>query len=339
MILKESMIRNITKSKMGYNVTLKRSQNGFRYFTTDWKNIPRFDKNGNQITPEEFKRQIIDKYGKIYWAQNYECEFLGSSDTLLDPITMKNFIVEDPLEIRDQILNIYNYPKENHRYILDVDPAKDGQDAFAIQIVDVTTINFEQVASANIQTDYFKMTEYVYNYGMYYNTALIIVENNEGAGQSIADFLRNDYEYENLFYDKVKVRDSVTIKPKKYAGFRTTTRTRRLILNNLKLFCDAERFKVVDKKTIQEFLTFININGKYQADEGFHDDSVMALALTFAPFTEARNFIDIKKMIEALESDNNEEEFEMQEFIDMGAFDDFTDEILEKDEFSYQGFI
>ena len=333
MIIKESDIKEIAQTRHGYNVTLVKSENGFRYFTTPWENIPRFDKNGNQISSEEFKRQIVDKYGMNYFRQNYSCEFLGSSDTLISPEILKNFVVEDPLEKRDQILNIYSYPKEKHRYILDVDPAKDGQDAFAIQIVDVTTINFEQVASANIQTDYLKMPEYLNDYGLMYNTALIIVENNEGAGQSIADILRNDYDYENLFYDKVRIKNSITVKPKKFPGFRTTPRTRRLILNNLKMFCDSEKFKIVDKKTIQELFTFISINGKYQADTGYHDDSVMSLALTFAPFTEARNFIDIKKMIEALESDDSQEEFEMQEFIEMGSFDDFTDEILESNDY------
>lgn len=261
---------------------------------------------------------------------NHNCEFLGSSDTLLDAGTLRELIIKDPIRIQDQILNIYTEPKEKHKYILAVDPAKDGKDAFAIQIVDVTTINFKQVASANVQIDYFKMIEYVYNYGMMYNTALIVIENNEGAGQSIADFLKNDYEYENLYYDKARVRDSITIKNKKQAGFRTTTRTRKLILNNLKLFCESGKFNIVDKKTINELFTFININGKYQADSDCHDDSVMALALVFAPFTEARNFIDIKKMLELLESEESEEStIDIEELINMGNFDDFTDDSID----------
>lgn len=73
MILKEVEIKNIEKTKHGYDVTMKRSQNGYKFFTTPWQNIPRYDKNGDRISPEEFKRNIIDKYSENYFKQNYSC--------------------------------------------------------------------------------------------------------------------------------------------------------------------------------------------------------------------------------------------------------------------------
>jgi len=329
MILKSSDIGSIKKTELGYDIVMKRSSNGFRYYTTDWKNVPRYDKDGNQISPDEFRRQVIDKYGEIYFKQNYECSFLGSSDTLLSSQVLHDLHDDEPIEIRDNMLNIFKYPEKNHKYILTVDPAKDGKDSFAIQVVDVTIIKFEQVASAKLQVDYLMMPEYLNDYGIYYNTAFMIIENNEGAGQSIADILKNDYDYDNLYYDKIHVPNSITVKPKKFAGFTTNKKTRRLILNSMKTFFENDKFKIHDVNTIKEFFTFININGKYQADSECHDDMVMSLALTFAPFTEARNFVDIKKMIDAIGSDNDVDTDDINDYIEMGNFDDYTDEYIE----------
>ena len=326
MILKAVEIRSLRKNHDGtFDVQMKKSRNGFRFFTTDWKNIPRYNKNGEQITPEEFERSITDKYGKLYFLQNYGCQFIGSSDTLIDPEVLKTLYVDDPLEVRDQKLRIYRYPEAGHKYQLTVDPAKDGHDAFAIQVIDITNITFEQVACAKLQVDYLSMVEYLEDYGKLYNNAYIIVENNEGAGQSIADFLNNTYNYDNLYFDIRHIPNSIVTKKKPFPGFRTTTKTRRLILNNLKMFMDNRHFILHDSDTIKELFTFINVHGKYQADAGYHDDMVMALALTFAPFTEARNFIDVKKLIEALNSDDESED-DTLDIMDIGSFDDFTDD-------------
>ena len=68
-----------------------------------------------------------------------------------------------------------------------VDAAKDGKDAFAVQIIDTTNFMFEQVACSNLQIDYLRMPAFIYEWAEYYNFPYLIIENNEGAGQSIAD--------------------------------------------------------------------------------------------------------------------------------------------------------
>lgn len=307
--------------------------NGYKIFEVDWRNVPRYNSNGDQKSPDEFMNEIIKKHGIIYFNQNYANEFVGSSYTLISSSKLKKLQHANIEEIRDQKLKIYYYPQKNHRYIMSVDAAKDGTDNFAIQIVDITDFNFIQCATAKLQIDYLLMPEFINEWCEFYNNPYLIIENNEGAGQSIADQLYQTYEYENLHFDKDIGRN----KRKKFPGFRTTTKTRKQILQTLKLFIENDKLEINDKDTINELMQFILINNKYQADEGAHDDTVMSLAIIFAPFCNIKNFEDMKAIVSGLyrNTDNfqdeeiqnlNRENVGFSDLLVIGCFDDGTDE-------------
>lgn len=313
----------------------KNGSNGMQFYQVSWKDVPRYKADGSVYTSDEFMNSVIRKHGDVYWAQNYENSFIGSSYTLLSADALKKIKPKDPEMIQNH-LRIYEFPEKSHKYILAVDPAKDGIDAFATQIVDITKFPFKQVASANMQIDYLLMPEFLNEWGEMYNTALIIVENNEGAGQSIADQLKLDYEYENLWYDKESQKSN---KNKKYPGFRTTTRTRNQILKTLKLFIENDNLEVNDKETINEFFSFIHLNNKYQADDGAKDDLIMCLGIVFAPFTNTKNFEDMNSLIKGMYSN---ESVEFTDYLTIGNFDDFTDESYEsygREDETFDGYI
>ena len=229
--------------------------NGMKIFEVDWKDVPRYKPDGSQMTNEEFQKKIVDKNGIVYFNQNFANEFLGSSHTLISGDKLASLAHSEPEELRDGKLKIYEYPSEKSKYIMTVDPAKDGSDAFAVQIVDITDLRFKQVAVAQLQIDYLLMPEFINEWAEFYNKPYLIIENNEGAGQSIADQMKNDYEYENLHYDKDVGRN----KKKKYPGFRTTSKSRKQILQTLKLFIENDKLVINDKNTISEFYQFILI--------------------------------------------------------------------------------
>ena len=322
----------------------EKGTNGYTLFKVDWRDVPRYNHLGERIPPEDFMNQIIKKHGVLYWKQNFECSFLGSSHTLISSDKLAAMQQKEIQETRDGKLKIYEYPQKGHKYIFAVDPAKDGRDAFACQIVDITEFTFKQVASAQIQIDYLLMPEFINEWAEYYNNAYLIIENNEGAGQSIADQMYKDYEYENLHFDK----DGNSNKKKKYPGFRTTTKSRKLILQTLKLFIENNRLDICDAGTMNEFLTFILVNNKYQADDGAHDDMIMSLALTFVPFCNAKNFEDMKELIKNLykvdiDSDDENETKDKKRFSEhllIGDFADYGDVIEQKPHsYSWNGFI
>lgn len=301
----------------------RKNINGMNIFEVDWRVVPRYRSDGSEMSPEEFQQKIIEKHGVVYFNQNYANEFLGSSYTLISSDKLQNMKQQEVLEKRDGKLNIYEYPINNHKYIMAIDPAKDGSDSFAVQIIDITDFKFKQVATAKLQIDYLLMPEFIDEWADYYNKPYLIIENNEGAGQSIADQMFQTYEYENLHFDKDIGRNT----KKKYPGFRTTSKTRKQILQTMKLFIENECLEIIDNNTINELYQFILINNKFQADDGAHDDMVMSLALIFAPFVNNKNFEDMKLLTKNLynyEDLNDDEKINFGELLVLGSFDDGT---------------
>lgn len=301
-------------------VTLNESANGFNFVGVDWREVPRYDGNGKLIDPEDFAQSIISRYGIQYFKQNFQCEFIGSSATLINGDTLEKMRSKRP---QDRIIagvhkiHIYDEPQENHKYILSVDPAKNGGDYFAMHVIDITKFPFIQVLSCNLKVDYLEMPSYVYSLATEYNGALAIIENNEGAGQSIADTLSRDYEYSNLFYERNK----------KYPGYRTTTRSRTQMLNTLKLLIENDKMIINDADTIFELERFVLNGKKYEAMAGYHDDLVMALAISLCMFNDIHNFNDIKEVAERVHSTEDSGDF--ADMITIGDFDDGATSVSE----------
>lgn len=304
----------------GAGDTLETSINGFVRHRVDWRLVPRFKSDGTKYDPEEFKQQQIKTGGLIVWNSAYECKFEGSAMTLIPSEILDTYKPQEPIEIdniKDSKILIYEEPIPGHKYVMGVDTAKEGADFTGIQIFDTTDLNFRQVVSAKLKIDYMLLPELLNEYGLRFNQALIIVENNEGSGQVVADILKRDYEYENLYYDVNKQKQRL-----KYPGFRTTKLSRDVILQTVATLAQAGKLKLVDKETIKEFGVFtLNDNGKYQAAVGYHDDLVMSCCLCFGIFTNVKNFEDMKEIVDSLKSS----EGKSFEYLTFGAFADGLD--------------
>lgn len=322
-IKKKETVLDIVKNKYGtFDVQIDKPSNDMELISVDWREVPRYDRKGNLIDPETFKQQVIDRQGLQYFLQAYACEFLGSSHTLISGDVLKDIESVKPkdrifVQGTEEFVKIYEEPLENHKYILSVDPAKDGRDYFALHMIDVTKFPFKQVASGRLQIDYLLMPNFLYDFANSYNTAFTIIENNEGAGQSIADTLKRDFEYENLYYDRTGN------KFKTYPGFRTTPKSRSQLLETLKLLIENKKLEICDSDTILELQRFILVKKKFQAEEGFHDDLVMSLAIGFCLFNDIQNFEDFKEVTKSIYS---ESDTDFADYITIGNFDDGTSE-------------
>lgn len=322
-IIKKNPVLETKQNEDGsFDVVVDKPSNGMLYYDVSWRDVPRFNSKGEQISHEEFREQVIDKYGLVYFNQNYGNEFIGSSYTLIDADILKNMVPEEPILKWDNRLDVFVEPIKDHKYIMAVDPAKGGLDAFAVQIIDVTSFPFGQVADTQIfKCNYQIMPEFLNEWGNRYNNAYMIIENNEGAGTFIANMMLLDFEYENLFFTK---KDNG--KFSKEPGFRTTTKTRTQILETFKHFVDNKRLIIRDKKTINELYSFIIKDNKYQADDGSHDDLVMSMALAFVPFISSRNFEDMKELVKKLYSDEDLKDTSFSDYLVIGNFDISVDE-------------
>ena len=290
----------------------KREDSAYNYFTMDWRDVPRYSPvDGSRIDPEDFKMSEISTNGRQYFAQNYELAFLGSSNTLIESTALQNLIPRD----EDQIifnslfsgLRIFEKPIDGHSYIIGVDPAKEGIDKTAIQVLDVTVLPFKQVACANLDDSYLTIPAKLFDLGQYYNWAMVVVENN--IDNSIVDNLSFNYEYEGEIFRE---------RGKNLLGFRTTTKTKKQMLSLLKKLIEEDKFKIADKATIDELFVFVQQkNGSFSAQDGYHDDLVMALCIALVPFLNVKRFDDFKGFIELIEKRNEEIKKEEESFLEL----------------------
>ncbi len=309
----------------------KRKDTPEKYITTSWKNVPHYSKTGRLYKNSEYKKLTVQKFGKKFFAQTEENAFLGSSDTLISSEALREIeessskIELIPHNILNQ-LNVVELAEPGRSYIISVDPSKDGIDDFAVNVTDISQFPFKQVAWANLQIDYLVMPDHLNELGKYYNNGLIIVENNEGSGQSITDTLWGVYEYENLYRDK-NIEGRMGFK--RYTGFRTTQKSRPLILNLLKIFIDEGKLIVNSEETLQQLYTFTKrkTGNKYEAEDGYKDDAVMSLAMIFAPFMSNKTFDNYLLFVKELKKDDSVQHTkDYISTLDIGFSEDSIDE-------------
>lgn len=190
-----------------------------------------------------------------------------------DGLTLKNIRwMDDP----NGFIKVYREPEEGVPYVIGGDTAGDGSDSFVAQVLDNRT--GDQVCTLRHQSDEDLYAMQVYCLGVWYNTALIGIEANWSTYP-----IR---ELERLRYPKQYVRETVddyTHAVRKSYGFWTNTKTRPVIIAEL-IKATREDIDIVrDKTTLEEMLTFVRDETyKPTAEEGAHDDCVMALAIAHA---------------------------------------------------------
>jgi len=286
----------LSSTPIGYNHFAKfwneavegRSQ--FKYLKVAWNEIPGRD--------EAFKKLTISNIGEMMWNQEYDCQILGSSDTLIGGKKLAELTHKTPIRTYyEDKLKIYQEPilfkKDEalgkvipgHYYAIVGDPSEGKkQDFYTISVIDLSTSPYEQVATyrdsecpyqhyATIYDELIKM------YGG--ENTLTIIENNIGFGKDVLDILANDIGTDSMLYMEQN---------KKELGLRTTTRTKRVGCGNLRTLMEYEKLIVNDFDTISEFYKFVRKNNSYEAETGYHDDMVMGLV--FFSCVQSTGFLD-----------------------------------------------
>lgn len=237
-------------------------------------------------------RKKIDLYDivdsgtqNLYYSNglvSHNCEFLGSSNTLISGDKLKVLTWKNPIRTENDDLKIYEEVKDGHVYALMVDVAH-GQnlDYSAFSVIDVTMQPYLQVAtyrSNKIQP--LMYPNIIYSVGKYYNDAHVLVEIND-IGQQVADILHFELEYDNLVKVEAKQKQGQKITggfvKRTQFGLKSSTQTKRIGCANLKTMIESDKLILQDETTITELFTFSAQKDSFMADEGAHDDMVMGL--------------------------------------------------------------
>jgi hypothetical protein len=302
-------------------------KNGYKTFQIHWSMVPGRD--------EAWKEETIKNTSEEQFRQEFECEFLGSTNTLISGSKLAQLAYLEPIAKHDN-LEIYEMPireDENettlaHMYAITVDPSEGRNlDASCFSVIDISSVPYKQVAkynSASIPPVLFPTI--IYNTAKLYNNAYVLVEINNTP--QIADTLHQDLEYENV----VKIETGNKKAQSMGAGFgrgsqlgiKMSPQVKRIGCSNLKTLIENNKLIINDFDTISQLTTFVSSHNSFKAEEGSNDDIVMTLVLfswmtTQQYFKEIVNH-DLRKQMQ-LEMLNQSDE----EIPSFGLFDDGMD--------------
>ncbi len=252
-------------------------QNGFVPTSLPWNVHPEHD--------DEWFENETKNLSKREIAQEYLVSFLASGETVIDPDDLEYLRkhVSEPTKKSWQDRNYHVWKPYNAqgKYILSADIARgDGTDYSVFHVINVSTM--EQVAEYQGRVEMDQFTTLLYNTGVEYGNAMIVVENNN-IGFTVAQRLV-DMQYKNIYFSNKSTHEYVNPiaaigNSNVIPGFNTSAKSRPLIIAKLDEFIRNRSLKINSGRLIRELERFIWIHGRPEAQKGYNDDLVMAMAI------------------------------------------------------------
>ena len=333
-----SVYPTITSGK-NTKVIMVSTPHGMNHFYRYWHDAER---NKNEYVPTDvhwsevpgrdavWKEQTIANTSEQQFRVEFECEFLGSVNTLIAPSILKNMVYDNPIT-KNAGLDIYEKPEKEHNYIITVDVARGlGNDYSAFIVFDVTQFPYKVVAKyRNNEIKPMLFPNVILDVAKGFNNAYILVEVND-IGDQVASILQYDLEYENLLMASMRGRNGQIVGQgfsgkKTQLGVRTTAAVKKLGCSNLKTMIEDHKLLTCDYEIISELTTFTQKHNSFEAEEGCNDDLAMCLVL-FAWLVAQEYFKemtdnDIRKRIYEEQKNQIEQDMAPFGFIETGLED------------------
>ena len=254
----------------------ERGKNEYTPTDVHWSEVPGRD--------EAWKEQTIANTSEQQFKVEFECEFLGSVNTLINPAKLRNLVYENPIK-RNAGLDIYENPKPEHNYLITVDVARGlGNDYSAFIVFDITEFPYKVIAKyRNNEIKPMLFPSVIHEVAKGYNDAWLLVEVND-IGDQVANILHFDLEYENVLMCAMRGRAGQIVGSgfsgkKSQLGVRTTAAVKKLGCSNLKTLLEDDKLLTVDYDIISELTTFAQRHNSFEAEEGCNDDLAMCLVI------------------------------------------------------------
>ena len=192
---------------------------------------------------------------------------------------------KDPIERRgiDQNLWVWESPDYSRDYMVVADVARgDGKDFSTAHIVEIETNT--QVAEYKGQMPPKDFGFFLVGLATEYNNALLVVENSNVGWATLDAILER--EYSNLYYSTRSEKLTAESYLKAYEsssdlvpGFTTSLKTRPLLLTKFREFVGEHSIDIRSRRLLEEMKVFIWKNGRAEAQSGYNDDLIMAMAI------------------------------------------------------------
>ncbi len=334
-----SVYPTITSGK-STKVIIISTPNGMNHFYKMWEDA-RNDKNGyitNEVhwsqvpgRDKKWKEETIKNTSKRQFAQEFECDFLGSADTLISPAKLQCIPFNDPIN-SNAGLDVFARAEEDHEYIITVDVARGiGGDYSAFIVFDITTLPYKIVAKyRNNEIKPVLFPSVIFQVAKEYNNPYILVEVND-IGDSIAATLNYDLEYPNVLMCAMRGRAGQIVGQgfsgtKTQLGVKMSITVKKIGCANLKAIIEEDKLTFTDFDILQELTTFIQRKQAWEADEGYHDDLVMCMVLfawlVMQDYFKEMTDQDVRRRIYEEQRNQIEQDMAPFGFIDDGLGDD-----------------
>ena len=251
-------------------------RNGYTYHEVHWSQVPGRD--------AAWKEQTIKNTSLRQFTQEFECEFLGSVDTLISAAKLKALVFEEPIT-RNKGLDVYEKPKEKSEYLMTVDVSRGiGGDYSAFIVYDITTVPYRIVAKyRNNEIKPMLFPSVINDVARGYNNAWVLCEVND-IGDQVASILNFDLEYPNVLMCAMRGRAGQIVGQgfsgnKTQLGVKMSITVKKVGCANLKQIVEDDKLIFNDYDIINELTTFIQKKQSFEADDGFHDDLVMCMVI------------------------------------------------------------
>ena len=278
---------------------------------------------------DKWRQETIKNTSETQFNQEFLCEFIGSTHTLIHPSKLRTMVFKKPTFSRNGI-DVYEQPIKKANYCMVVDTSQGkGQDYSAFSVFDISQIPYRQVAKYRDNTiSPMLYPNIIYQVGMKYNTAFTLLEIND-MGSQVAEALHYDLEYENVLITSMKGRAGQQIGggfgKNIQLGIRTSKQLKRIGCATLKEMIETDKLIIPDFDTIAELTTFASKHNSYEAEEGSHDDLAMTLVI-FAWLVQQRYFKDMTDLdLRQKMYEDYEKQFE-QDMLPFGIIDDGREE-------------
>ena len=311
-------------------VDAQEKRNDYIPVEVHWSEVPGRD--------EAWKIETIRNTSESQFNSEFECEFLGSINTLISSVKLKQLTYKTPIHSNAGI-DIHTRPEEKRTYMLTADVSRGtANDYSAFVVFDVTEIPYKIVAKfRDNEIKPLLFPTKIHEVAKAYNNAYVMVEVND-IGEQVANTLQFDLEYENLVMASMRGRAGQVLGAgfsggRAQLGVRTTKAVKKIGCSNLKQLIEDNKLIVEDYDCVNELSTFISRGPSYAADDGCNDDLVACMFM-FSWATDQTYFKeltdnDIRMTMMKEQQDMLEQDMAPFGFIVNGVDDPFEDEIDE----------
>ncbi|NBW57415.1 terminase [bacterium] len=257
-------------------VDAQNKRNNYIWTEVHWSEVPGRD--------AKWKEETIKNTSERQFTQEFECEFLGSVDTLISASKLRALVFDTPIS-SNKGLDIYEKPIEKNEYIITADVSRGiGGDYSAFIVFDITTVPYKIVAKyRNNEIKPMLFPNIINDLARAYNNAYVLCEVND-VGDQVASILNYDLEYPNVLMCSMRGRAGQIVGQgfsgtKTQLGVKMSITVKKIGCQNLKQIIEDDKLLFRDYDIINELTTFIQKKQSFEADEGYHDDLVMCLVI------------------------------------------------------------